>query len=54
MIEPTNNFNKKKEQKRVFEIMKIPEIVVQEERGAQLLSLLLKAENPQWGEIEHL
>lgn len=35
-----------------FEIMKTPEIVVQEEKGAQLFSLLLKAENPEWGETE--
>ncbi len=35
-----------------FEVMKTPEIVVQEERGAQLFSLLLKAENPEWGETE--
>ena len=35
-----------------FEVMKIPEIVVQEERGAQLFSLLLKAENQEWGETE--
>jgi len=35
-----------------FEVMKTPEIVVQEERGAQLFSLLLKAENPKWGETE--
>ncbi len=36
----------------VFEVMKTPEIVIQEERGAQLFSLLLKAENPDWGETE--
>lgn len=35
-----------------FEVMKTPEIVVQEEKGAQLFSLLLKAENPGWGETE--
>lgn len=40
------------EQGHLFEVMKVPEIVVQEERGAQLLSLLFKAEDPQWGEIE--
>ena len=32
--------------------MKTPEIVIQEEKGAQLFSLLLKAENPEWGETE--
>ena len=37
-----------------FEVMKTPEIVVQEERGAQLFSLLLKAENPEWGETKTL
>ncbi len=35
-----------------LEVMETPEIVVQEERGAQLFSLLLKAENPEWGETE--
>ncbi|MEK7507453.1 MAG: hypothetical protein AAB585_02900 [Patescibacteria group bacterium] len=35
-----------------FEVMKTPEIVIQEEKGAQLFSLLLKAENPEWGETE--
>ena len=35
-----------------LEVMKMPEIVVREERGAQLFSLLLKAENPEWGETE--
>lgn len=40
------------EKKTIFEVMKTPEIVVQEEMGAQLFSLLLKAENPEWGETE--
>jgi len=35
-----------------FEVMKTPGIVIQEEKGAQLFSLLLKAENPEWGETE--
>ncbi len=35
-----------------FEVMKTPEISIQEERGAQLFSLLLKAENQEWGETE--
>src|SRR3989338_189525 len=35
-----------------FEVMKTPEIVFQQERGAQLFSLLLKAQNPEWGETE--
>lgn len=46
---PQNNIEK---QEHSFEVMKTPEIVVQEERGAQLFSLLLKAENPEWGETE--
>jgi len=33
-------------QEVAFEVMKTPEIVIQEEKGAQLFSLLLKAENP--------
>lgn len=43
---------KQQEKEAGFEIMKTPEIVVREERGAQLFSLLLKAENPEWGETE--
>lgn len=39
-------------QEVAFEVMETPEIVIQEERGVQLLSLLLKAENPNWGETE--
>lgn len=35
-----------------FEILKTPEIAVQEEKGTQLFSILLKAENPKWGETE--
>lgn len=49
------NMEKPKEPERKevdFEVIKTPEIVVQEERGAQLFSLLLKAENPEWGETE--
>lgn len=43
----------KKEQKDAgFEVMKLPEIVFEEEKGAQLFSFLLKAENPNWGETE--
>ena len=40
--------------KRSIEIMNVPKIVIQEERGAQLFSLLLKAENKKWGEKETL
>lgn len=49
------NMKKPKEPEKreaTFEVMKTPEIVIQEERGAQLFSLLLKAENPEWGETE--
>lgn len=35
-----------------FEVMAMPEVVIQEERGTQLFSLLLKAENREWGETE--
>lgn len=35
-----------------LEVLKMPEIVIQEEPGIQLFSLLLKAENPKWGEQE--
>ena len=48
---PQNNIEN---QGNSFEVMKTPEIVVQEERGAQLFSLLLKAENSEWGETETL
>lgn len=43
---------KGKKENITFEVMKIPEIVIREERGSQLFSLLLKAENPDWGETE--
>jgi len=49
------NMEKPKEPEKkeaTFEVMQTPEIVIQEEKGAQLLSLLLKAENPEWGETE--
>ena len=49
------NIEKPKEREKkepTFEVMKTPEIVVQEEKGAQLFSLLLKAENSNWGETE--
>ncbi len=36
----------------LFEVMKMPKIVIQEEKGSQLLSLLLKAGNLEWGETE--
>jgi hypothetical protein len=37
------------EQRTKPEVLKTPEISVQEENGAQLLSLILKAKNPEWG-----
>jgi hypothetical protein len=36
------------------EVIKTPEIVVQEEKGAQLLSLILKARDPKWSNAENL
>ncbi|MCK9393316.1 MAG: hypothetical protein WCX30_00160 [Candidatus Paceibacterota bacterium] len=38
------------EQPEKIESMKTPEICVQEEKGVELLSLLFKAKNPEWGE----
>lgn len=35
-----------------FEVLKTPEILIQKEYGAQLFSLILKAQDPQWGETE--
>lgn len=35
-----------------FEVLKTPEISVQEEREAQLLSFILKAKNLEWGNID--
>ncbi len=50
---PTMEKPKEPEKKEApFEVMKTPEIVIQEEKGAQLFSLLLKAENPEWGETD--
>ena len=36
-----------------FEVLKTPEISVHEEREAQLLSFILKAKNPEWGDIDN-
>ncbi len=44
--------DEQEKQKTGFEVLTTPEIIVQEEKGAQLLSLLLKAENLEWGETE--
>lgn len=49
------NIDKLKEpenKEATFEVMKTPEIVIYEEKGTQLFSLLLKAENPEWGETK--
>ncbi len=35
-----------------YELMKTPEIVIQDERGVRLLSVLLKIDNPEWGSSE--
>lgn len=46
------NMEKPKELERKepdFEVLKTPEISVREEREAQLLSFILKAKNPEWG-----
>ncbi len=42
--------NFEKEKISNFEVMKTPEIVVQDEPGAQLLSLILKDQKPDWAE----
>jgi hypothetical protein len=51
-FEPKIRSSPESSAERKFEVMPTPEIAVQEERGAQLFSLLLKAENPEWGETE--
>lgn len=46
---------KQREQKNkeeAFEVMKTPEIIVNEERSAEMLSLILKAKNSEWGNTE--
>jgi len=50
---PKMEKQKESERKEIdSEVMKTPEIVIQEEKGAQLFSIFLKAENPEWGETE--
>lgn len=39
-------------QKNNFEILKTPEIIIQDEEGAQLLSLILKAKDSKWGDAD--
>lgn len=43
---------RKENKSNTIEVMKTPEIVIQEEQGSQLFSLLRKAEDPKWGETE--
>ncbi|HRY36935.1 MAG TPA: hypothetical protein P5230_03620 [Candidatus Magasanikbacteria bacterium] len=43
------NFEQKIESQTSPEVLKTPEILIQEENGAQLLSAILKAKNPEWG-----
>ena len=47
------NILDEQKKKEGFEIMKTPEIVVRDERGAQLFSLILKAEDPNWGDTKN-
>lgn len=47
-----NPQNNTETQDPMFEVMQTPEIVVQKEKGAQLFSVLLKAQNPEWGETK--
>lgn len=35
-----------------FEVLETPEISIREEREAQLLSFILKAKNPEWGNVD--
>ncbi|PIS32071.1 hypothetical protein COT40_02035, partial [Candidatus Peregrinibacteria bacterium CG08_land_8_20_14_0_20_41_10] len=41
------------EDKMTTAVLETPEIVVQDEQGAQLLSLALKAKNPEWGSSDN-
>lgn len=46
----TEELEKEREEKgEIAETMKVPEIVVQPEKGRQLLSIILKGHNPDWG-----
>ncbi len=40
------------EGKKRAEIMNVPEIIVQPEKGTQLLSIILKGHNPEWGNCD--
>lgn len=44
---------KLREKEANFEVLKTPEISVSEEPNAQLLSFILKAKNPEWGDIDN-
>lgn len=41
--------NEQEKKETDFEVLKTPEISIREEREAQLLSFILKAKNPEWG-----
>ncbi|MGC8775974.1 MAG: hypothetical protein ACP5QN_01520 [Minisyncoccia bacterium] len=45
--------NEPEKKETTFEVLKTPEISVSEEPGAQLLSFILKAKNPEWGDIDN-
>ena len=49
LTEEYREAKKLREKEADFEVLKIPEIFVREEREAQLLSFILKAKNPEWG-----
>lgn len=42
-----------REKEADFEVLKTPNISVNEEQSAQLLSFILKAKNPEWGDIDN-
>jgi hypothetical protein len=45
--------NEPEKKETAFEVLQTPEISVREEREAQLLSFILKAKNPEWGDIDN-
>lgn len=50
-----SNMEKPKESEKRepdFEVLRTPEISIREEREAQLLSFILKAKNPEWGNVD--
>lgn len=46
------NTNKGVEEEKIGEIMNVPEIVIQPEKGTHLLSIILKGCNPEWGNCD--